>query len=207
MDKAFLLQLQELQELLCCAHILLGDSTSWMCAESNTVARKQSRRHLELKITSWTRYCTKQTKEKHYRTWCSPTQWSSLKRLRLKAVWAVVTVPWYSLRSSGRRAWEKAIGTLRFRRGKFHLFKELLYDFPTEAVVRDKGSEQRWQPFKVAFLLTRELSISSYWKTSRGGRKLAWIGKNLKRICTGSRSRNMWPGKNIGMQSRYSEMR
>lgn len=58
-DKAFLLQLQE---VLCSqVHICWGISTTYLdvCWKSNTAACKQSSRHLELRITSWTRYCTK----------------------------------------------------------------------------------------------------------------------------------------------------
>jgi len=41
--------------------------------------------------------------------------------------------------------------TLKFRKAKFQLFKELVNRTPWETALRDKGAEQSWQNFKDAF--------------------------------------------------------
>ena len=79
-------------------------------------------------------------------------------------------------------------------------------EIPWEVVLRDKGTEQRWQLFKDTFLRVQELSNLQDKKSSRGGRKLAWLGKSLlvrvrERKCAGSGSRIEWPAKNREMLS------
>ena len=64
-------------------------------------------------------------------------------------------------------------------RANFMLFKQLLNEVSCEDVLRDKGVEQRWLLFKDAFLRVQELSIPQNKKAGRGGRKLAWLGKDL----------------------------
>lgn len=52
-------------------------------------------------------------------------------------------------------------------------------DIPCEAILKDKGMEQRWQLFKDIFLRAQELSIPQCKKSSRGGTKQAWLNKDL----------------------------
>ncbi|KFZ48070.1 hypothetical protein N321_02745, partial [Antrostomus carolinensis] len=68
---------------------------------------------------------------------------------------------------------------LNFRRANFQLFKELLDGIPWETVLMDIGTEQSWQVFKDTFLRAQELCIPQHKKSSRGGRKLAWLSKDL----------------------------
>ena len=58
------------------------------------------------------------------------------------------------------------------------LFK-LLDEIPWEIALRDTRIEQIWQLFKATFLRAQELSIPKYKKSSRGGRKLTWLRKDL----------------------------
>ena len=51
------------------------------------------------------------------------------------------------------------VRSLNFRSPNFGLFKKLLDKIPWETVLRDKGMEQSWQHFKVAFLRVQKLSI------------------------------------------------
>ena len=69
--------------------------------------------------------------------------------------------------------------TLNFGRASFGLFKELLDEISWETVLRDKEVEESWLLFKDAFLRAQELSIPQNKRASRGGRKLAWLGKDL----------------------------
>ncbi|KFZ45983.1 hypothetical protein N321_04792, partial [Antrostomus carolinensis] len=71
------------------------------------------------------------------------------------------------------------VRTLNFRRVNFQLFKELLDGILWETVLRDIGTEQSLQVFKDTFLRTQELTIHRHKKSSRGGKKLAWLSKDL----------------------------
>jgi len=48
-----------------------------------------------------------------------------------------------------------------------------------DAVLRDKDIEEIWLLFKDAFLRAQELSVPLNKKVCRGGRKPAWLSKNL----------------------------
>jgi len=68
---------------------------------------------------------------------------------------------------------------MKLRRTNFWMFKELLDENPWEVHRRDKGVEQSWQLLKGALPRTQELFILWYKKSSREGRKLAQLNKNL----------------------------
>ena len=100
------------------------------------------------------------------------------------------------------------VRNLNFRRAKFWLFKKLLDGIPWETVLMDNGAELAALQGHLS-----ELSVPQYRKTSRRGRKLAWMSKDLlvklreKGACTGSKSGDVRLRNNIGMPSRHSEMR
>ena len=73
--------------------------------------------------------------------------------------------------------------------------------------------KQSWLLFKDAFLREQELSIPQNKKPGRGGRKLAWLGKDLlvklrkkEGHIQAMGRRNVLPGKNSGMLSGLAEM-
>ena len=70
--------------------------------------------------------------------------------------------------------------TLCFRRANFLLLKELLSEIPWEAVLKGMGAEQSWQLWKDTFLRAQLLSIFQKKKSSRGGRRLLWLCKDLQ---------------------------
>ena len=109
---------------------------------------------------------------------------------------------------------KSTVRTLNFRKAKFQLFKELVNRTPWEAALRDKGAEQSWQIFKDAFQRAQKLSIPSYKKSGKDGKRLAWMSQDLsrrsnwlvkqaRRKCIGSGSRDRYPGKSIGMLPGY----
>ena len=74
---------------------------------------------------------------------------------------------------------KSGVRTLNFGRTNFNLYKELLAKIPWDAVLKDKDVEESWLLFKDAFLRAQELSVPLNKKAGRGGRKLAWLSKDL----------------------------
>ena len=72
------------------------------------------------------------------------------------------------------------VRTLCFRRAKFQLLKELLRGIPWETVLKGMGTEQSWQLFKDTLLRLQWLSIPQQKSSSRGGRQLLWLCKDLQ---------------------------
>ena len=70
--------------------------------------------------------------------------------------------------------------TLCFRRANFLLLKELPSEIPWEAVLMGTGAEQSWQLWKDTFLRAQLLSILQKKSSSRGGRQLSWLCKDLQ---------------------------
>ena len=71
------------------------------------------------------------------------------------------------------------VRTLKFRRVNFQPYKELLHEIPGEIVPGDIRMKQSCQIFKDTFLRAQELSIPQHKKSRTGGRKLAWLSKDL----------------------------
>ncbi|KFV02204.1 hypothetical protein N339_05970, partial [Pterocles gutturalis] len=71
------------------------------------------------------------------------------------------------------------VRTLNFRGANFQLFKELLDGIPWETVFKGIGAEQSWQLFKDTLLSVQEFSIPQK-KSSKGGRRPAWLSKDLQ---------------------------
>ena len=96
-----------------------------------------------------------------------------------------------------------------FGRVNFRLFKELLAKISWDAVLKDKDVEESWLLFKDAFLRAQELSVPLNKKAGRGGRKLAWLSKDLlrqRKLHTSSGNKGVSPGKNKEMLSRLADM-
>jgi len=74
---------------------------------------------------------------------------------------------------------ESGIRTLIFSRVKFQLFNKLLDEILWKTVLRNIGMEESWQLFKDTFLKAQELSIIQHRKSSAGGKKPAWLSKDL----------------------------
>ncbi|KFZ53074.1 hypothetical protein N321_03743, partial [Antrostomus carolinensis] len=71
------------------------------------------------------------------------------------------------------------VRTLNFRRTNLQLFKGFLDGIPWETVLRDISTEQSWQVFKDTFPRAQEFSIPQHKKSSREGRKAAWLSEDL----------------------------
>lgn len=74
---------------------------------------------------------------------------------------------------------KSGVRTPDFRRANFRLFKELLAKISWDAVLKDKDVEESWLLFEHAFLRAQELFIPVNTKAGRGGRKPAWLSKDL----------------------------
>jgi len=71
------------------------------------------------------------------------------------------------------------IKTLDFRRAKFGLFNELLGGIPWATVLEGRGVQECWSLFKHYFLHAQERCILLRKKSSKGGRRPAWMNKEL----------------------------
>ena len=75
-------------------------------------------------------------------------------------------------------------------------------ELPCKTVHRCIGTKPSWQVFTDTLLIAQELSFPHLMKSRRRGTKLAWLTKDLlvrlreRKKCTGSGSKNTWPGKN-----------
>ncbi|TRZ16814.1 hypothetical protein HGM15179_010323 [Zosterops borbonicus] len=69
--------------------------------------------------------------------------------------------------------------TLDFRRADFGLFKRLIQKVPWEEALKNKGVQESWVLFKTEFLKAQEQTVPVCWKTSRRGKRPAWIGKEV----------------------------
>jgi len=71
------------------------------------------------------------------------------------------------------------IKSLDLRRANFGLFKELLGGIPWARGLEDRGVQGCWWLFKHYFLHAQEWYIHLRKKSSKGGRRLAWLNKEL----------------------------
>jgi len=79
----------------------------------------------------------------------------------------------------GRRAisWNK---TLDLRRANFGLFKELSHGgIPWARALKGRGVQERWSLLKHHFLQAQERCITLRKKSSKRGRRPAWLNKEL----------------------------
>ena len=71
------------------------------------------------------------------------------------------------------------IKTLDFRRANFDLFKELLGGIPWVRALESRGVQDSWLLFKHHFLHTQDQCIAPSKKSGKGGRRPAWMSKEL----------------------------
>ncbi|KAK4825315.1 hypothetical protein QYF61_026834 [Mycteria americana] len=80
--------------------------------------------------------------------------------------------------------------TLDFRRADFGLFRRLVERVPWEAALMGKGVQEGWTFFKEEVLKAQERAVPRCRKTSRRGRRPAWLNRELwlklrkkRRVC------------------------
>jgi len=78
----------------------------------------------------------------------------------------------------GRRVISR-IKTLDLRRANVDLFKELLGGIPWARALEGRGLQECWSLFKHHFLHAQERCIPLRKKSSKGGRRPAWLNKEL----------------------------
>jgi len=71
------------------------------------------------------------------------------------------------------------IKTLDFRTANFGLFKDLLGGIPWTRALEGRGVQECWSLFKHHFLQAQDEGIPLSKKTRKGGRRPAWISKQL----------------------------
>ncbi|TRZ10607.1 hypothetical protein HGM15179_016504 [Zosterops borbonicus] len=69
--------------------------------------------------------------------------------------------------------------TLDFRRADFGLFRRLIQGVPWEEALKNKGVQESWVLFKTEFLRAQEQTVPVCRKTSRRGKRPAWISKEV----------------------------
>ncbi|PKU36877.1 rna-directed dna polymerase from mobile element jockey- hypothetical protein [Limosa lapponica baueri] len=79
----------------------------------------------------------------------------------------------------GTRQTRSVVRTLNFMKANLQVFKELVKRTPWEMVLRDKEAEQSWQILRDAFHRVQEVSISRCKKTSKKGKRQAWLSHDL----------------------------
>jgi len=91
------------------------------------------------------------------------------------------------------------IKTLDFRRANFGLFKELLGGIPWARALEGTGVQECWSLFKHHFLHAQDQGIPLSKKSSKGGRRPAWLSKELL-------AELRWKRKVCGMLSEHAGM-
>ncbi|KGL81631.1 hypothetical protein N309_14517, partial [Tinamus guttatus] len=71
------------------------------------------------------------------------------------------------------------VATQDFKRTNFDLFRELLGVIPWDRVLEGKGVQESWLLFKHHFLQAQDQCIPIREKSSKVGRRPAWMGKEL----------------------------
>jgi len=71
------------------------------------------------------------------------------------------------------------IKTLDIRRPNFGLFKELLGGIPWARALEGRGVQECWSQFKCHFLHAKEQCIPLRKKSGKGGKRAAWMNKEL----------------------------
>jgi len=102
--------------------------------------------------------------------------------------------------------------TLEFRRANFGLFKEPLLGIPRVMVLEGRGVQESWLLFKNHFLHAQDRCIPLRKKSRKGGKRLAWMIKELLAELRWNRKvYGMWKerralGKSTGMLSKHAGM-
>jgi len=82
----------------------------------------------------------------------------------------------FSILHGGSREISRTI-TLDFRRANFSLFKDLLGGIPWVRTLEGKGVQESWSLFQQYFLCVQDQCIPPSKKSSKGGRRPAWMSK------------------------------
>jgi len=84
----------------------------------------------------------------------------------------------FTILRGGSRAISR-ITALDFRRANFGLFKDLLGGIPWVRALEGRGVQESWSVFKNHFLHAQDWCITMGKKSSKGGRRPAWMRKEL----------------------------
>ncbi|KAK4826884.1 hypothetical protein QYF61_012072 [Mycteria americana] len=179
-DELFYKQLGEASRSL--ALVLVGDfNLPDVCWKYNTAERKQSRRFLERVADNFlTQLVSEPTREG------APLGLLFTNREGLVSHVMVGGCLGQSdhemieflIRGEAARGVSK-IATLDFRRADFGLFRRLVERVPWEAALMGKGVQEGWTFFKEEVLKAQEWAVPRCQKTSRWGRRPAWLTREL----------------------------
>ncbi|KAK4825020.1 hypothetical protein QYF61_023024 [Mycteria americana] len=179
-DELFYKQLGEASRSL--ALVLVGDfNLPDVCWKYNTAERKQSRRFLERVADNFlTQLVSEPTREG------APLDLLFTNRDGLVSDVMVGGCLGQSdhemieflIRGEAARGVGKT-ATLDFRRADFSLFRRLVERVPWEAALMGKGVQEGWTFFKEEVLKAQERAVPRCRKTSRRGRRPAWLTREL----------------------------
>ncbi|KAK4829261.1 hypothetical protein QYF61_002653 [Mycteria americana] len=179
-DELFYKQLGEASRSL--ALVLVGDfNLPDVCWKYNTAERKQSRRFLECVADNFlTQLVREPTREG------APLDLLFTNREGLVSHVMVGgrlgqsdhKMIEFLIRGEAAREVSKT-ATLDFQRADFGLFRRLVERVPWEAALMDKGVQEGWTFFKEEVLKAQEQAVPRYRKTSRWGRRPAWLTREL----------------------------
>ncbi|KAK4821278.1 hypothetical protein QYF61_017642 [Mycteria americana] len=179
-DELFYKQLGEASRSL--ALVLVGDfNLPDVCWKYNTAERKQSRRFLERVADNFlTQLVSEPTREG------APLDLLFTNREGLVSDVMVGGCLGQSdhemieflIRGEAARGVGKT-ATLDFRRADFSLFRRLVERVPWQAALRGKGVQEGWTFFKEEVLKAQERAVPRCRKTSRRGRRPAWLTREL----------------------------
>ncbi|KAK4810854.1 hypothetical protein QYF61_008826 [Mycteria americana] len=179
-DEIFCKQLGEVSRSL--ALVLLGDfNLPGVCWKYNTAERKQSRRFLECVEGNFlTQLVSESTREG------APLDLLFANREGLEGdVMAGGRLGHsdhemieFSILGEVRNVVSRT-ATLDFRRADFGLFRGLVDRVPGEAVLKGKGVQEGWTFFRKEILKAQEQAVPMCRKTSRRGRRPAWLNREL----------------------------
>ncbi|KAK4806437.1 hypothetical protein QYF61_013930 [Mycteria americana] len=179
-DELFYKQLGEASRSL--ALVLVGDfNLPDVCWKYNTAERKQSRRFLERVADNFlTQLVSEPTREG------APLDLLFTNREGLVSDVMVGGCLGQSdhemieflIRGEAARGVGKT-ATLDFRRADFSLFRRLVDRVPWEAALMGKGVQEGWTFFKEEVLKAQERAVPRCRKTSRRGRRPAWLTREL----------------------------
>ncbi|KAK4806799.1 hypothetical protein QYF61_005595 [Mycteria americana] len=179
-DELFYKQLGEASRSL--ALVLVGDfNLPDVCWKYNTAERKQSRRFLKCVADNFlTQLVSEPTREG------APLDLLFTNREGLVSDVMVGGCLGQSdhemieflIRGEAARGVSKT-ATLDFRRADFGLFRRLVERVPWEAALMGKGVQEGWTFFKEEVLKAQERAVPRCRKTSRWGRRPAWLTREL----------------------------
>ncbi|RMC22044.1 hypothetical protein DUI87_02915 [Hirundo rustica rustica] len=172
-DNLFYKQLENVSGAL----VLVGDfNLPDICWKLNTAERRQSRKFLECIEDNFLQLVSEPTRGR--------TMLDQLFTNRDGLVGDVVVeghlghsdheIVEFSIFGEVRRSINKTL-ILDFRSADFDLFRRLIQRVPWEVVFKNKGVQERWACFKTEILRAQEQTVPVCQKTSRKGKRPAWM--------------------------------